>query len=140
MMASVFSSDRFVDHAGKIVACARRIKSTNQRRYTSLSSSEAARDIRPYQILRHFYSSANELAVQPVGAMARKGFWRVLPRKYFSHHRRVDDSSSSSSSSEEASKLVEKVARAEVIMVKWDPDSSAYANVTSLFHEDRLEA
>ncbi|XP_042472188.1 exocyst complex component EXO70H1-like [Zingiber officinale] len=70
--------------------------------------------------------------------MARKGFWRVLPRKYFSHRRRVDDSSSSSS--EEASKLEETVARAEVVVVKWDPDSSAYANVTSLFHEDRLEA
>ncbi|XP_074588026.1 exocyst complex component EXO70H1-like [Curcuma longa] len=70
--------------------------------------------------------------------MARKGFWRVLPRKYFSRRRRVDDSPSSSS--EEASKLEETVARAEVVVVKWDPDSSAYANVTSLFHEDRLEA
>ncbi|KAG6521031.1 hypothetical protein ZIOFF_018097 [Zingiber officinale] len=121
-MTSAFSSYRFVDYAGKIVACARSIKSTNQLRYTSLSASEVARDVRPY----------------PVGAMARKGFWRVLPRKYFSHRRRIDDSSSSSS--EEASKLEETVARAEVVVVKWDPDSSAYANVTSLFHEDRLEA
>ncbi|CAL9769205.1 unnamed protein product [Musa acuminata subsp. burmannicoides] len=78
--------------------------------------------------------------------MTRKGLRNLLPCKPFGrrHHRDSQSAaataSSSSSSSSSTSSLEEKVARAEVVVIKWDPESSAYAKITSLFYEDRSEA
>ncbi|RRT33596.1 hypothetical protein B296_00052714 [Ensete ventricosum] len=77
--------------------------------------------------------------------MTRQGLRNLLPCKPFGRRRHRDSPSpaataSSSSSSSSSSSLEEMVARAEAVVVKWDPESSAYAKITSLFYEDRSEA
>ncbi|XP_065035314.1 exocyst complex component EXO70H1-like [Musa acuminata AAA Group] len=76
--------------------------------------------------------------------MTRKGLRNLLPCKPLGrrHHRDSPSAAATSSSSSSSSSLSleEKVARAEPIVVKWDPESSAYAKITSLFYEDRSEA
>ncbi|CAL9057452.1 unnamed protein product, partial [Musa banksii] len=73
--------------------------------------------------------------------MTRKGLRNLLPCKPLGRrHHRDSPSAAASSSSSSSLSLEEKVARAEAIVVKWDPESSAYAKITSLFYEDRSEA
>ncbi|URE43159.1 exocyst complex [Musa troglodytarum] len=73
--------------------------------------------------------------------MTRKGLRNLLPCKPFGRrHHRDSPSAAATASSSSSSSLEEKVARAEAIVVKWDPESSAYAKITSLFYEDRSEA
>ncbi|WOL06903.1 hypothetical protein Cni_G15638 [Canna indica] len=78
--------------------------------------------------------------------MVRKGLGFFSRKKSFGRHHHSEhlhaaaDGASSSSSSEEVARMEERVARAEAIIVKWDPDTSAYAKITSLFYEDRVEA
>ncbi|XP_074587888.1 exocyst complex component EXO70H1-like [Curcuma longa] len=75
--------------------------------------------------------------------MTRKGL-----RRFFDGRRRhsgdaeagAASSSSTSTSPEAVSRLEAEVAAAEAVVVKWDPNSSAYAKITSLFYEDRVEA
>ncbi|CAL9769206.1 unnamed protein product [Musa acuminata subsp. burmannicoides] len=74
--------------------------------------------------------------------MTRKGLRNLLPCKPLGrrHHRDSPSAAATSSSSSSSLSLEEKVARAEAVVVKWDPESSAYAKITSLFYEDRSEA
>ncbi|THU60562.1 hypothetical protein C4D60_Mb07t14080 [Musa balbisiana] len=70
--------------------------------------------------------------------MTRQTLRSLLSHKSFG--RRSNHDLPASSSSLDVSMMEEKVARGEAIIVKWDPDASAYAKITSLFYESRSEA
>ncbi|WOL08463.1 hypothetical protein Cni_G17216 [Canna indica] len=78
--------------------------------------------------------------------MTRTRMGRLLPFKSFGHRHHhaslsaTASSSSPSSSSMDVALMEEKLASSEAIVVKWDPDASAFAKITSLFYEDRSEA
>ncbi|KAG6518623.1 exocyst complex component EXO70H1-like [Zingiber officinale] len=74
--------------------------------------------------------------------MTRKGLRRFFDgcRRHSGDAEAGDASSSTSSSPEAVLRLEAEVASAEAVVVKWDPNSSAYAKITSLFYEDRIEA
>ncbi|KAG6518624.1 exocyst complex component EXO70H1-like [Zingiber officinale] len=74
--------------------------------------------------------------------MTRKGLRLLFDgrRRHSGDAEAGDASSSTSSSPEVVSRLEAEVASAEAMVIKWDPNSSGYAKITSLFYEDRVEA